>query len=80
MLLARENLSNDITMQRMEFALQQATMEASINPPNVAAPNEPKAAELNAPGSASATGDEDFGQVADTAGQYVKQAAKESGL
>lgn len=80
LLLAREKLSNEITMQRMEFALQQATMEQAMNPPAVGQPNEPKAAELNAPGSASATSDEDFSQVADTAGHYVKQAKKESGL
>jgi hypothetical protein len=79
LLLAREKLSNDITMQRMEFALQQATAEAALNPPAVGQPNEPKAAELNAPGSGSAAKDEGFGQVADTASNYVKQAAKESG-
>lgn len=79
LLLQREKLSNDITMQRMEFALQQATAEAALNPPAVGQPNEPKAAELNAPGSGSATKDEGFGQVADTASNYVKQAAKESG-
>lgn len=80
LLLAREKLSNDITMQRKEFMLQQATMESAMNPPTVDAAPEPKAAELNAPGSGSATSDEDFGQVADTAGQYVQQAKKESGL
>lgn len=74
LLLAREKLSNDITMQRMEFALQQLTAEQAMNPPQVNAPNEPKAAELNAPGSSTATGDESFQQEAATAGQYAKQS------
>lgn len=74
LLLAREKLSNDITMQRMEFQLQQATAMASVSPPQIAPVDIPKADELNQPSSGSAAPAESFQQIAATAGNYAKQA------
>lgn len=78
LMLERERLSNDITIQRLEFNLQQATAVASLSPPTVALPAdaEAKSKELSAPGSnvSSPTFGQDFG----TAGEYVAQSRKES--
>lgn len=77
LLLSREKLSNDITMQRMEFQLQQATALASASPPPIAPVDVPKADDLNQPSSGSAAPAESFQQVAATAGDYAKQAGGE---
>lgn len=74
LLLAREQLSNNITMQRMEFQLQQATAMASANPPQITPVDNPKADQLNQPGSNTVVNQPPFSQIAATAGQYAQGA------
>lgn len=74
LMLAREELSHKITMERLEFMLQEQTMQQSPNPPNV--PMNPDesgtASALNQPGSQLAL--PPFPQDAATASQYAKDA------
>lgn len=73
LMLDRERLSHQITMERMEFMLQEQTMQQSANPPNVPLTDEQgTASTLNQPGSNLAL--QPFPQDATTASQYAQDA------
>ena len=74
LMLNREKLSNDITIQRMEIELARLTAVASANPPvvDVDAEGQQESAALNTPGS-SLTAAAPFQRDVASAGSYVQR-------
>lgn len=72
LMLNREKLSNDITVQRMELELARVTSMASLNPPQIGvdAEGQQEAASLNQPGS-NIGNSPSFQQDAASAGDYL---------